>query len=81
MCDYKLLTVYVLLEQEAEAPDIVFRCCRSRWVENDTFPLEEVAEIVMELLNETNSGLHLAQLYHDLHAQLRRFVRTQRYAL
>ncbi|EGZ23242.1 hypothetical protein PHYSODRAFT_295728 [Phytophthora sojae] len=70
---------YLAVNPEAETPNFGFRCCRSRWVENDTFTLQEVAEIVIELLNETNSGLHLARLYTELHSQVQRFVRAQRF--
>ncbi|OWZ05907.1 hypothetical protein PHMEG_00021914 [Phytophthora megakarya] len=75
------IQTYLAENPEAQAPNIVFRCCRSRWVENDSFPLEEVAAIVVELLRETNSGLHLARLYTDLHLEVQRFIRAQRFTL
>ncbi|KAE9013355.1 hypothetical protein PR002_g14537 [Phytophthora rubi] len=67
--------------QEATAPDIVFRCCRSKWVENDIFSLEEVTAILTELLVETNKTLRLAGMCNEFQAEMKSFIRRQRYIL
>jgi hypothetical protein len=61
-------------------PDIIFRCCRSKWVNNTPFPLEEVANILTELLEETNMTVHLAELYTQIHKQMQNYTRIQRFS-
>ncbi|KAE9331580.1 hypothetical protein PR003_g14951 [Phytophthora rubi] len=73
--------VLELLEQEATAPDIVFRCCGSKWVENDIFSLEEFTAILTELLVETNKTLRLAGMCNEFQAEMKSFIRRQRYIL
>ncbi|OWZ01301.1 hypothetical protein PHMEG_00027341 [Phytophthora megakarya] len=57
------------------------RCCRSRWEENETISLEEVASIVNNLIDETNGHMRLATLYADIHNRATLFVRAQRFRL
>ncbi|KUG01577.1 hypothetical protein AM587_10006833 [Phytophthora nicotianae] len=76
-----VLYLIEMLEQDEVAPDIVFRCCRSKWVVNTPFPLQEVADILTELLEETNMAMHLAELYTEIHSQLQDYNRIQRFSL
>ncbi|ETN10626.1 hypothetical protein PPTG_09741 [Phytophthora nicotianae INRA-310] len=72
---------YLRNHPDEVAPDIVFRCCRSKWVVNTPFPLQEVADILTELLEETNMAMHLAELYTEIHSQLQDYIRIQRFSL
>jgi hypothetical protein len=56
------------------APDRTFRCCRSKWVKNEPFPLEEVTEILTELLVETNMTLRLAGMCTAFQAEMQDYI-------
>ncbi|RLN85407.1 hypothetical protein BBJ28_00015644 [Nothophytophthora sp. Chile5] len=65
------IIMYELTLPEEEEPDIIFRCCRSQWTDNDTpFPLEEVTNLLSELIDVTNASLGLAERYRVLHASI-----------
>ncbi|OWZ13293.1 hypothetical protein PHMEG_00013404 [Phytophthora megakarya] len=70
------IDAYVRENPKANLPDIVFKCCRSRWEENETISLKEVASIVNNLIDETNGHMRLATVYAYNQATL--FVRAQR---
>lgn len=56
-------------EWEEDSAGIVFRCSRSKWGEKTPFLLEEAAEVLNELLDETNTSLCVAEVHTDLHSQ------------
>ncbi|KAG7396953.1 hypothetical protein PHYBOEH_001520 [Phytophthora boehmeriae] len=72
---------YLRNHPDETAPDIVFRCCRSKWVDNTPFPLEEVADILTELSEETNVAMRLVELYTEVHSQIQDYIRIQRFSL
>lgn len=72
---------YLRNHQDEVVPDIVFCCCRSKGVVNTPFPLQEAADILTELLEETNMVMHRADLYTEVHSQLQDYIRIQRFSL
>ncbi|ETL26329.1 hypothetical protein L916_19980 [Phytophthora nicotianae] len=59
----------------AEPPNIIFRCCRSHWVESDfPFSLDEVKEILTNLIEATNAGAHLLQQLTELCTDVKSYM-------
>ncbi|ETP30541.1 hypothetical protein F442_20490 [Phytophthora nicotianae P10297] len=69
------LAAFATQNPGAEPPNIIFRCCRSHWVESDfPFSLVEVKEILTNLIEATNAGAHLLQQLTELCTDVKSYM-------